>query len=238
MGDQDDPRMATEVARAFALGGDPVLTGPVAGGRLGDIWRLETDREVWAVKETRGQLDVAEAEAQASYQEQVLAGSTCGRVSGGSTRVLSGSWSPGCTASWCPVPVRCTSGTPTRSRPHGGGSSSTSSSGPGHRSWTGWRPCRTASPRWPGSSRRTVRCSGATGTCSPTTSWPPPTAVCASWTGTRAAPPTPPVSWPSCSWSSASASTTAPSRSWRRTPLPGVRAGCGHSRTSRWRYAS
>lgn len=74
MGDQDDPRMATEVARAFALGGDPVLTGPVAGGRLGDIWRLETDREVWAVKETRGQLDVAEAEAQASYQEQVLAG--------------------------------------------------------------------------------------------------------------------------------------------------------------------
>lgn len=71
---EQDTALATEVARAFALGGDAVLTGPVAGGRLGDIWRLETDRGVWAVKETRGELDVAEAEAQASYQEQVLAG--------------------------------------------------------------------------------------------------------------------------------------------------------------------
>lgn len=73
MGDQDSTGMATEVARAYALGHDPVITGPVAGGRLGDIWRLETDRGVWAVKETRGPLDVAVAEAQASYQEQLLA---------------------------------------------------------------------------------------------------------------------------------------------------------------------
>ena len=37
------------IAAAFGLGGQAVLTGPVARGEQGQVWRLVTDRGLFAV---------------------------------------------------------------------------------------------------------------------------------------------------------------------------------------------
>jgi thiamine kinase-like enzyme len=69
------PADADGVARAFALGEVVSFTGPVARGVIGQIWRLETHRGTWAVKEWFGRPDSDELEAAARFQE---AASTAG----------------------------------------------------------------------------------------------------------------------------------------------------------------
>jgi Ser/Thr protein kinase RdoA (MazF antagonist) len=66
-----DPDRAAEVAETFDLGADAELTGPVASGRLGDIWRLSTDRGQFAVKDARFPVDADEVAADAAYQDRV-----------------------------------------------------------------------------------------------------------------------------------------------------------------------
>ena len=66
-----DPNQAAEVAGRFALGDHAVLRGPVAAGRLGDVWRLSTDRGDFAVKDARFPVDPAEVAADAAYQDRV-----------------------------------------------------------------------------------------------------------------------------------------------------------------------
>ena len=66
-----DPDQAAEVAGRFALGDHAVLKGPVAAGRLGDVWRLSTDRGDFAVKDSRFPVDPAEVAADAAYQDRV-----------------------------------------------------------------------------------------------------------------------------------------------------------------------
>ncbi len=66
-----DPNQAAEVAGRFALGDHAVLTGPVAAGRLGDVWRLSTDRGDYAIKDARFPVDPAEVAADAAYQDRV-----------------------------------------------------------------------------------------------------------------------------------------------------------------------
>ena len=65
------PAQAVEVAETFDLGGQAVLTGPVAAGRLGDVCRLSTDRGDYAVKDARFPVDPAEVAADAAYQDRV-----------------------------------------------------------------------------------------------------------------------------------------------------------------------
>ncbi|MGH3335630.1 MAG: aminoglycoside phosphotransferase family protein [Nocardioides sp.] len=66
-----DPNQAAEVAGRFALGDQAVLTGPVAAGRLGDVWRLSTDRGDFAVKDARFPVDRDEVAIDAAYQDRV-----------------------------------------------------------------------------------------------------------------------------------------------------------------------
>jgi aminoglycoside phosphotransferase (APT) family kinase protein len=66
-----EPDQAAEVAGQFDLGDNAVLTVPVAAGRLGDVWRLSTDRGVFAVKDARFPVDPVEVAADAAYQDQV-----------------------------------------------------------------------------------------------------------------------------------------------------------------------
>ena len=46
-----DPHEADTIADLYGLGSDPVLSGPVARGEVGQVWRLTTSRGSWAVKE-------------------------------------------------------------------------------------------------------------------------------------------------------------------------------------------
>jgi aminoglycoside phosphotransferase (APT) family kinase protein len=62
---------AQAVADRFGLGRGHRLTGPVALGRLGEIWRLDTDSGAYAVKQAREGFDVPAAERDATYQERV-----------------------------------------------------------------------------------------------------------------------------------------------------------------------
>jgi len=64
---------ADRVAEVFALGSAGALDGPVANGRLGEIWRLTTDRGAFAVKESVQPIDPTEAESDAAYQDLVRA---------------------------------------------------------------------------------------------------------------------------------------------------------------------
>lgn len=66
-----DPDQAAEVAGRFALGDQAVLAGPVAAGRLGDVWKLSTERGDFAVKDARFPVDPAEVAADAAYQDRV-----------------------------------------------------------------------------------------------------------------------------------------------------------------------
>jgi hypothetical protein len=64
---------AEHVAGAFGFGDGAVLAGPVARGELGQVWRLETERGAWAIKEPFAAPAVAEVVADASYQDVVRA---------------------------------------------------------------------------------------------------------------------------------------------------------------------
>ncbi|HEU0041575.1 MAG TPA: aminoglycoside phosphotransferase family protein [Jiangellaceae bacterium] len=66
-------RMAAEVATAFGLGGDAILVGPVAAGRVGQVWRLDTAQGRFAVKQSTDGWEPADAERDAAYQEKVRA---------------------------------------------------------------------------------------------------------------------------------------------------------------------
>lgn len=73
-----EPRMlstadAAAVARAFGLGSGAVLSGPVARGQLGQIWRLDVDGASWAVKEWFASPDVTAVEANHDFSEAALA---------------------------------------------------------------------------------------------------------------------------------------------------------------------
>jgi Ser/Thr protein kinase RdoA (MazF antagonist) len=67
------PHLAGRVARAFGLGGRARLVGPVARGRLGRVWRLETDRGAWAVKDSDHPVVAADVARDAAYQDVVRA---------------------------------------------------------------------------------------------------------------------------------------------------------------------
>ena len=62
-------RDADRVAARFGLGGEAMLAGPVARGELGQVWRIETDRGRWAVKEPFEPPSADEAADDATYQE-------------------------------------------------------------------------------------------------------------------------------------------------------------------------
>jgi Ser/Thr protein kinase RdoA (MazF antagonist) len=74
-------RHAEEIAEAYRCGPRAALHGPVARGEQGEVWRLETSSGNWAVKLLFEQPDLANAEADAAYQDEVRrAGVTMPRV--------------------------------------------------------------------------------------------------------------------------------------------------------------
>ena len=64
---------AREIADRFGLGDHPALTGPVARGELGRVWRLTTTRGAWAVKESFERTSHAEAVDAADHQDAARA---------------------------------------------------------------------------------------------------------------------------------------------------------------------
>ncbi len=64
---------AEAISKTFGLGDDPVLTGPVARGEVGQIWKLTTDAAQWAIKEAFEAPSPTEAEHDATLQEQAAA---------------------------------------------------------------------------------------------------------------------------------------------------------------------
>src|SRR5262245_20264148 len=63
---------AGRVAAAFDLGDPRSLTGPVARGVIGQVWRLDTDRGRWAVKEWFEAPDMEELEEGVDFQEAAM----------------------------------------------------------------------------------------------------------------------------------------------------------------------
>jgi aminoglycoside phosphotransferase (APT) family kinase protein len=66
-------RDADTIARLYELGDDPVLSGPVARGEVGQVWRLTTSIGSWAVKEPFEAPPAAEADDDAAFQDLVSA---------------------------------------------------------------------------------------------------------------------------------------------------------------------
>ena len=64
---------AVAVAHRFDVGADARLSGPVARGEQGQIWRLTTSRGLWAVKEPFEAPPPEEAEEAAAFQEAAVA---------------------------------------------------------------------------------------------------------------------------------------------------------------------
>ena len=169
---------AAALADRFDVGADPSLSGPVARGEQGQIWRLTTSRGAWAVKEPFEAPPPDEAEEEAAFQEAAVAagvpappvvrprqtapssprparprsgssaGSTCTSAAPWSTLTPSAASSPPSTR--CPSRAGSpwTSGTPTRSGPTAGTSSSRSSPTPQPRSRPTWPPTATTSSAW------------------------------------------------------------------------------------------
>ena len=63
-----DPSAGPAIATAFGLGCRAWMTGPVARGELGQVWRLETERGTFAVKDPFLEVHADDAEADAAYQ--------------------------------------------------------------------------------------------------------------------------------------------------------------------------
>jgi Ser/Thr protein kinase RdoA (MazF antagonist) len=68
-----DPTHADVLAERFGLGADARLHGPVAYGRLGEIWQLSTGDGRFAVKHAHFPVSVEDAELDAAYQDVVRA---------------------------------------------------------------------------------------------------------------------------------------------------------------------
>lgn len=68
-----DPTHAAVIAQRFELGPDRRLRGPVASGRLGDVWQLVTARGRFAVKHAHVPVPVEDAELDARHQDVVRA---------------------------------------------------------------------------------------------------------------------------------------------------------------------
>jgi Ser/Thr protein kinase RdoA (MazF antagonist) len=60
---------AAEVAERFSLGAEPKLSGPVARGEVGQVWRLSTSLGTFAVKEPFERVPEEEVQEHASFQE-------------------------------------------------------------------------------------------------------------------------------------------------------------------------
>jgi Ser/Thr protein kinase RdoA (MazF antagonist) len=60
---------AAEIAHRYSLGGDAVLSGPVARGEIGQVWRLTTSLGAFAVKEQFEPFPDEEVREHADYQE-------------------------------------------------------------------------------------------------------------------------------------------------------------------------
>lgn len=60
---------AAEIAERFSLGEHPELSGPVARGEVGQVWRLSTSLGTFAVKEPFEPVPVEEVREHASLQE-------------------------------------------------------------------------------------------------------------------------------------------------------------------------
>jgi Ser/Thr protein kinase RdoA (MazF antagonist) len=67
------PSAADAVADAYALPGPARLTGPVARGQLGQVWRLDTAAGSHAVKEWFAKPDLADVSRDADFVEAALA---------------------------------------------------------------------------------------------------------------------------------------------------------------------
>ncbi len=66
------PSAGPALAATFGLGHDGRLTGPVARGEQGQVWRLDTERGAFAVKDPFVEMSPAAALADADYQDVVL----------------------------------------------------------------------------------------------------------------------------------------------------------------------
>jgi Ser/Thr protein kinase RdoA (MazF antagonist) len=60
---------AAEIAARFSLGEAATLSGPVARGEVGQVWRLSTSRGMFAVKEPFEPIPAEEVREHADYQE-------------------------------------------------------------------------------------------------------------------------------------------------------------------------
>src|SRR3954463_913507 len=69
LSDADAARLAT----AFDLGAPRSLHGPVARGVIGQVWRLETERGAWAVKEWFEPPDMEELAEGVAFQDAAMA---------------------------------------------------------------------------------------------------------------------------------------------------------------------
>ncbi len=66
-----DRRDADAIAGLYQLGDDAVLSGPVARGEVGQVWRLTTSLGSWAVKEPFEAPSIAEVNDDAAFQDVV-----------------------------------------------------------------------------------------------------------------------------------------------------------------------
>ena len=81
---------ALQIADVYGLGGDALLSGPVARGEVGQVWRLATSRGEWAVKEPFARPSTDEANDDAAFQDEVFAsGGSAGAGFSGRFQVLS-----------------------------------------------------------------------------------------------------------------------------------------------------
>ena len=64
---------AARIADHYALGGDAVLSGPVARGEVGQVWRLTTSLGAWAIKEPFERPSADESHDDAAFQDEVFA---------------------------------------------------------------------------------------------------------------------------------------------------------------------
>ena len=68
-----DARDATDVAERYSLGDEATLTGPVARGEVGQVWRLTTSRGTFAIKEQFDPFPEDEVREHAAFQEAACA---------------------------------------------------------------------------------------------------------------------------------------------------------------------
>ena len=68
-----DATDAERIADCYALGSDALLSGPVARGEVGQVWRLATSLGAWAIKEPFERPSADESHDDAAFQDGVFA---------------------------------------------------------------------------------------------------------------------------------------------------------------------